>query len=312
MLTLVPSGAILLAGGESKHICIYHVEESLLLKKFEVTQNRSFQGMDETISRKKMTDLGSLAELEDRSQGTGLKLAGTKTVDMSRRTLRLEVRVAALQFSPTGRSFCAVSTEGLLVYSLDRHLVFDPVELQLDITPARIRQELGKQNFLAALLMALKLNERALIRAALEAVPHEAVMLVARQVSTKHLSALLQFVGEEAEGSRHLQFYLIWTRAILLNHGTFLKTESKDHLPILNLLIKNLTRKSEDLGKVCDHNKYTINYLKTLSKTKQRKAEAEEEEGEGMEEDGGVKEVDSDSDCDADMTELAAKWSDDD
>ena len=267
--------------------------------------------MDETISRKKMTDLGSLAELEDRSQGTGLKLAGTKTIDMSRRTLRLEVRVAALQFSPTGRSFCAASTEGLLVYSLDRHLVFDPVDLQLDITPARIRQELGKQNYLAALLMALKLNERALIRAALESVPHEAVMLVARQVSARHLPALLQFVGEEAEGSRHLQFYLIWTRAILLSHGTFLKTESKQHLPILNLLIKNLTRKSEDLGKVCDHNKYTINYLKTLNKTKQRKAAAEEEEGEGMEEEGRVKEVDSDSDSDADMTELAAKWSDD-
>lgn len=301
-------GTILLAGGQSKHICIYHVEESLLLKKFEVTQNRSFQGMDETISRKKMTEFGALTSIEDRDQGTQLKLAGSKTLDMSSRTLRLEVRVSALQFSPTGRSFSAISTEGLLVYSLDRHLVFDPVELELDITPSRIRQELVKENYLQALRMALKLNERGLIRQSLESAPHTDVMLLAKQVGVKHLPALLQFVAEEAETSRHLQFYLIWTRALLLNHGTFLKAESKKNLPVLNLLIKNLTRKSEDLAKVCDHNKYSINYLKALRHVKMDKAEDCGEED--MEDGEGCKEVVSDSDSEVDMADLAAKWSD--
>merc|ERR1711962_763326 len=74
-LTYSADGSVLLAGGESKHICIYHVNESLLLRKFEVTQNRSFQGMDETINRKKLTSLGNLAEVEDRDGGTELKLA---------------------------------------------------------------------------------------------------------------------------------------------------------------------------------------------------------------------------------------------
>merc|ERR1712058_2726 len=74
-------GSTLLAGGQSKNICIYHVQESLLLKKFEVTQNRSFQAMDETINRRKMTEFGNLACVEDRAAGTGLKLPGTKTVD---------------------------------------------------------------------------------------------------------------------------------------------------------------------------------------------------------------------------------------
>jgi len=305
-------GTILLAGGESKHICIYHVHESLLLKKFEVTQNRSFQGMDETINRRKMTEFGVLSTIEDRDQGTQLKLAGSKTVDMSSRNLRLEVRVSALQFSPTGRSFSAISTEGLLVYSLDRHLVFDPVELEIDITPSRIRHELSKNNYLQALLMALKLNERGLIRQSLECVPHQDVMLLAKQLSVKYVSPLLQFVAEEAESSRHVQFYLVWTRALLLNHGTFLKAESKKNLPVLNLLIKNLTRKSEDLGKVCDHNKYRIDYLKTLSEIKKSKSEGCDDDAEEMDEVGGVKEVASDEDSDDNMEELAAKWSDED
>ena len=40
-------GTCVLAGGASKNICIYHVGEHMLIKKFEVTQNRSFDGMDQ-------------------------------------------------------------------------------------------------------------------------------------------------------------------------------------------------------------------------------------------------------------------------
>lgn len=39
-------GECLLAGGQSKFVCIYHVRESLLLKKFEITQNFSLDGMN--------------------------------------------------------------------------------------------------------------------------------------------------------------------------------------------------------------------------------------------------------------------------
>ena len=83
---------------------------------------------------------------------------------------------------------------------------------------------------------------------------------------------------------------------------------------MLNHLIKSLTRKSEDLGKVCEHNKYTISYLKSLSKTKRQKALSSEEEDMEIEDEDGetiVREVSADSD-DEDMTELAAKWSDGD
>ncbi len=44
-------GSCVLAAGQSKHICIYHVRERLLVKKFEVTQNRSFDAMDEVSAR---------------------------------------------------------------------------------------------------------------------------------------------------------------------------------------------------------------------------------------------------------------------
>lgn len=64
-------GQFILAGGHSKTICIYHVAQTLLVKKFEVTQNRSFDAMDDVISRKKMTEFGNLALVEDREDPRG-------------------------------------------------------------------------------------------------------------------------------------------------------------------------------------------------------------------------------------------------
>lgn len=49
--------------------------------------------------------------------------------------MRPEVRCTCVQFSPTGLSFAVASTEGLLVYSVDDSLVFDPFELGEDVTP---------------------------------------------------------------------------------------------------------------------------------------------------------------------------------
>ena len=39
-----------------------------------------------------------------------------------------------------GREWAAVTTEGLLVYSLDNINIFDPFDLEISITPATIRE----------------------------------------------------------------------------------------------------------------------------------------------------------------------------
>lgn len=64
-------GECLLAGGKSKYVCIYHVKEGLLLKKFEITQNMSLDGMSEFLNRRNMTDFGNLALIEERDKLEG-------------------------------------------------------------------------------------------------------------------------------------------------------------------------------------------------------------------------------------------------
>lgn len=35
----------MIAGGQSKHVCIYSIEDEILIKKFQVTKNKSFDAM---------------------------------------------------------------------------------------------------------------------------------------------------------------------------------------------------------------------------------------------------------------------------
>lgn len=73
----------------------------------------------------------------------------------------------------TGRSWAATTTEGLLIYSLDGSMVFDPYDLDLDVTPVSIRQQLRRQEWASAIILAFRLNEKALKQEVLETVPHD-------------------------------------------------------------------------------------------------------------------------------------------
>ena len=64
-----------------------------------------------------------------------------------------------------------MTTEGLLVYSLDTGLVFDPYDLSEEVTPEGILVAILERKFSAALAMSLRLNDTKLVTRAVEAVP---------------------------------------------------------------------------------------------------------------------------------------------
>ena len=80
-----------------------------------------------------------------------------------------------MALAPTGRSFAAATTEGLLVYTLDQGLVFDPTDLAQDVTPEAAHAALAKGQALRAALIALRLRDGGLLRHALLSTPPEQV-----------------------------------------------------------------------------------------------------------------------------------------
>ncbi|XP_037380765.1 periodic tryptophan protein 2 homolog isoform X1 [Talpa occidentalis] len=275
-------GQSILAGGMSRFVCIYHVKEQILMKKFEVSCNLSLDAMEEFLNRRKMTEFGSLALIDQdagEEQGVAVPLPGVKKGDMSSRHFKPEIRVTSLSFSPTGRCWAATTTEGLLIYSLDTRLLFDPFELDTSITPARIRAALRQRDFTRALLMALRLNEQALLREALEAVPWAEIEVVSASLPELYVERVLEFLASTLEVSRHLEFYLIWTQKLLLSHGQKLKSRAGVLLPAVQFLQKSIQRHLDDLSKLCDWNRYSLQFALALSRQRGLKRPSEPLDG---------------------------------
>ncbi len=105
--------------------------------------------------------------------GTAENLPGTG----SKR--KAAIRSRAVTLSPTGQTWAAATTEGLLLYSLDQGLVFDPTDLTEDITPAAAYKALANRAFLRALLIALRLKDPEVVRQVMMAIPPSQVLLAA-------------------------------------------------------------------------------------------------------------------------------------
>uniref|UniRef100_A0A8C6SDY2 PWP2 small subunit processome component n=1 Tax=Neogobius melanostomus TaxID=47308 RepID=A0A8C6SDY2_9GOBI len=287
-------GEAILAGGQSKFVCIYNVKEQMLMKKFEISCNLSFDAMEEFLDRRKMTEFGSLALVDDGAgdgEGVNVSLPGVRK-GKTRPTFEHVI------FVLSGRSWAATSTEGLLVYSLDSSMVFDPYDLDMDVTPESIRRQLRLKQWTPAIVLAFRLNEKAFKQEVIETVPHDQIPVVCGSLPDIYVEKLLGFIASCLEKSSHLQFYMSWAQNLLMLHGQKLKNRSGSILPTLQALQKAIQRHYDSLSKLCDFNMYNIRYAVALSKQRGVKRPAEEgeeeeeekEEEEEEEEEGGMSE----------------------
>ena len=250
-------GACLLAGGNSKYVVLYDVKEGkgVMVKKFQISENLSLDGTEEFLDSRRINDAGinvdliNGSDLEDRLD-TSLPGANRGAGDMSIRRFRQEARTKCVRFSPTGRAWAAASTEGLLIYSLDETVTFDPFELSIDLTPQAVLQVLAEQEYLKALVMAFRLNEKPLIQRVYETIPRGDIHLISRQLPVVYIPLLLRFVGEHLDQSPHLEFDLIWVNTLLMAHGRLLCDRSGEFASIFRVLQKGLTDLEQSISKL--------------------------------------------------------------
>ncbi|ELU01708.1 hypothetical protein CAPTEDRAFT_223834 [Capitella teleta] len=294
-LCYTADGQCILAGGKSKNICIYSVKDQMLLKKFEITCNLSFDGTLEFLDRRKMTEWGNIG-LVDEGQGGNIALPGVRKGDLSSRHFRPEVQVTSVAFSPTGRAFAGATTEGLLIYSLDASVVFDPFDLEEDVTPESVRTQLAENQLLTALLLALRLNEDELTREVIEQIPHEEVSFLCQSLPEIYVDKMLHFVASSLDQSAHLGFYVHWSQQLLLQHGPALKQRAHSIMPSLRALQRVLTKRHSDLASICDHNKYLIQFILSLGESRQKRSleESHDSDEEDLMQTNGAAASDSD------------------
>ena len=122
---------------------LYHVVlAQVLLRRFQITHNLSLDGVLDVLNSKNMTEAGPIDLIDDDDsdveegvdQQTREKLGHDLPGSMLNRG-RPIVRTKCLRIAPTGRNFAASTTEGVLVYSIDESFIFDPTDLDIDVTP---------------------------------------------------------------------------------------------------------------------------------------------------------------------------------
>lgn len=262
-------GSCLLAGGNSKYICLYSVNTMVMLKKFTVSINLSLSGTQEFLNSKMLTEAGPSGELDeqgeesDRENRKDSTLPGSKRGgDPSARKKLPEIRVTSVGFSPTGTAFCAASTEGLLIYSLDQQVQFDPFDLNMEITPASTLTVLeSEKDYLKALVMAFRLNEVSLIKRVFQAVPPSEIPLITGNLPTVYVSRLLRFVAAQTEQSPHIEFCLLWVKGLLDKNGAYL-SHSRGKLDVeLRMVARAVAKMRDEIRRLADENVYMVDYL---------------------------------------------------
>ncbi|OSC96353.1 WD40 repeat-like protein [Trametes coccinea BRFM310] len=274
-LAYTADGRCIIAGGNSKYVVIYDVREGVMVKKFQISQNLSLDGTEEFLDSRKVTEAGNIDLIDDRGDASDLEdrldtaLPGAQHGDMSKRRYRQEARTKCVRFAPTGRAWAAASTEGLLIYSIDESTAFDPFDLDIELTPQALLSVLARREYLKALVMAFRLNERPLVQKAYESVPRADIRLVARGLPVVYVGQLLRFVADHMERSPHVEFDLLWASALLGAHGRHLRDRAGEYASVLRALQKGLSDFEQLISRLCEDNRSTLDYLIDQLKVKQ-------------------------------------------
>lgn len=266
-VTYSADGTVVLAAGKSKYICLYAVETGVLLNKFTVSVNLSLEGTQEFLNSRHLTEAGPRGLLDEAGEASDLEdridrsLPGSKRGDAAQRKQHPEVRVPGVAFSPTGRGFCAASTEGLLLYSLDNVLAFDPFDLDVDVTPQTTLAALKQGDHLKALVMSFRLSAPKLTTHIYRHIPVTEIGLVVRELPVVYLARLLRLVAAEADASPNLERNLLWLRILLTVHGRVLKQRQAEFTEVVRLVVRAVQRVKGEVFKVAEANERTVGFL---------------------------------------------------
>lgn len=313
-------GLTLIAAGNNNSICLYDLANEVLLKRFKISLNMQLNGTLAQLNSKNIVD-GQSIEVVDRSgelsdseesRKVDSRLPGSHRGDVGLRSTRPEIRVMSVGFSPTANAFAAASTEGLLIYSVDDSLIFDPIDLDIDVTPENTLLCLKEGEYLNAIAMAFRLNETYLIHKVYESIKKGDIKLVANDLPVIYVPRILEFIGSIAMDSAHVEFNLLWIEALITAHGKFITKNKHMFAKGLRSIQRFLTRVVKDVVNYGNKVNFLSDFLTVSADIEFAKFDNKDEDGDVIIEDVAEASADENMNEEDDNDEEAQEEEDDD
>lgn len=290
-LSYSADGRFLFAGAASKHVCIYYVAHGnrpALIAKVAVTANQNFDGLLDRLNSKNLTVSGHAVETiaddnvdaEDYGEARIAErksLPGAKSELQLRRKKLLRAEVKCVRSCATGRLWAAVTTEGVLVYGDNvgdgademGEMLFDPMNLDIDVTPDAARKAAEAGDYVTSLTLALRLNERDCLNGVVEKIPVEDIALVVGRMPVLYFMRLVTLFAWRLENTPHLEFNLRWARRLLLTHGADSHGSASDPSTVntaLRALFKSSSVHAKRILPIADSNHHMLQYFTIFAK----------------------------------------------
>lgn len=233
-------GSCLLAAGSFSAVALYHLSTRTLLKQYPIS-------------------IASSTENSNTTSGKGL---------LKPKIDSLAPVARSILFSPTGRSWSVLTPEGLLIFSRDPSLLFDPFDLTPDLSAETVKTALSDGKHLQALVMSLRLNIFSVQKGVFESLPSEVFDLIIAQLPIKYLSGLLQMISNLVDPGQAFpgQFFpiqkvFICLDAILKHHALSIKAQRNFLLPTLRIIQKAVLGHYKDLSTLVRDNQFEIDRI---------------------------------------------------
>lgn len=184
--------------------------------------------------------------------------------DGAKRSTKEEIYCNCVKFSPAGDIWAAATSQGLMIYSLDPTLSFDPFDLKEDVTPDSIKYAIAGEEWSKALIYSLHLNEEDSIQLVLQSVPFSQIQTVCVDIPRLFLARLFQALCKQLASTAYIEYYLAWIVWLLKLHGEYLRINLRRYTPVLRSIQKCLLEHYNLCKNTSDMNMYSLRYLSEI------------------------------------------------
>jgi periodic tryptophan protein 2 len=162
-------GEFIIAGGNSKYVCIYDIRHRLMIKRLTLTNNRTLDGTQAMLNSKNIKDGVDTTLVDDGSEPSDWEdrrdqtLPGAQQGKFSRRKDLFRVQCKEIALSSTGRSCAVATTEGFSIYFIGDFLSLEEGKFSTAVSKRDLLDMAKQSDFLGLLAASLQLKDKRLL-----------------------------------------------------------------------------------------------------------------------------------------------------